>query len=367
MLFKLLSNRPQGARVISLMGDGALGARIRAVGVPVFSLGMSRGGMPTLASLRYLREIVRRESPDIAQGWMYHGNLAASLAGWLFGSGMPVVWNVRQTLYDLQHERRFTRWVIRANALLSSRANAIVYNSRTSAAQHEAFGFDASRTNIIPNGFDTDAFRPDAAARAAVRRELKLDDNAILVGLIGRYHPMKDHRNFLHAASLLSKKAPLAHFLLVGQDVDKQNAPLVTTIEELMLTDKVSLLGERTDIAQLNASLDILCSASWAEGFANVIGEAMSCSVPCVVTDVGDSAWIVGQGGVAVPPRSPEALASALAALCGMKAEQRRAIGDKGRRRVIEKFSLAAISSRYQDLYDALNAGLGKRSRREKK
>ena len=358
MLFKLLSYIGCGAneaRVVSLMGGGPMRERIQSIGVAVDSLNMRRG-MPSFSALRQLRKIVWRYRPDLIQGWMYHGNLAASVAGWFCRNNPPVVWNVRQSLYDLKHERSLTRWVIRANARLSACADAIIYNSRTSARQHEEFGFDASRTFIIPNGFDTEVFRPDENARAGVKRELGVADDTILIGLIGRYHPMKDHRNFLNAAALLGKDFPDVSFLLAGREVDAGNPALGAMIAEMELSGRVFLLGERKDIPQLNAALDIASSSSWGEGFANVVGEAMSCGVPCVVTDVGDSAWIIGDTGRVVVARDPGALALAWRDLIALGHYGRQALGGRARQRVIENFSLGAVAQQYEDLYESLIA-----------
>lgn len=358
MLYKLLSHIGCGnheARVISLIGGGPMRERIQSIGIAVDSLHMRRG-MPSLSAFRQLREIVCRYRPGLIQGWMYHGNLAASVAGWFCRNNSPIVWNVRQSLYDLKHERPLTRWVIRANARLSARADAIIYNSRTSARQHEEFGFDASRTHIIPNGFDTEVFRPDEHARAGIRRELGMSDDTVLIGLIGRYHPMKDHLNFLDAVALLGKDFPDARFLLAGREVDAGNSALGAMIEALGLGGRVFLLGERRDIPQLNAALDIASSSSWGEGFANVVGEAMSCGVPCVVTDVGDSAWIIGDTGRVVPPRDPEALATAWKSLIALGSDGRHALGARARQRVIEYYSLGAVVQQYEDLYECLIA-----------
>jgi glycosyltransferase involved in cell wall biosynthesis len=358
MLYKLLSHIDSSkheARVLSLIEGGAMRERIQSTGIPVDSLNMRRG-IPSFSGLRRLREIVRRYRPDLIQGWMYHGNLTASVAAWFCHDNPPVVWNVRQSLYDLDHERSLTRWVIRANARLSARTHAIIYNSRTSAHQHEAFGFDANRTRIIANGFDTEVFRPDERARAGIRRELSVTDDSILIGLIGRYDPMKDHRNFLDAAALLGKDFPNVRFLLAGGAVAAGNSELGAMIEALGLGGRVFLLGERNDIPQLTGALDIATSSSWGEGFANVVGEAMSCGVPCVVTDVGDSAWIINDTGRVVPPRESESLATAWKALIALGRDGRQALGWRARQRVIDYFSLGAVVQQYEDLYECLIA-----------
>lgn len=357
MLCKLLSgmkNEGVSSAVVSLIYGGPMHEKIEALGIPVNSLKMRRG-LPSLSALRFLREFVRKGQFDLLQGWMYHGNLVASIASRFVENRPPVVWNVRHSLYDIKYESWLTRWVIRANAYLSRYTDVILYNSRTSARQHEAFGFAASKTYIIPNGFDARIFRPDEAAGAAVRRELAVGNNTILIGLIGRYHPMKDHRNFLQAAALLVRRLPDVRFLLAGREVDASNKALAAIVVELGLDAQVFLLGERRDIPQLNAALDIASSSSsWGEAFPNVIGEAMSCGVPCVVTEVGDSGWIVGKAGKVVPPRNPEALANAWREMIEIGPEGREALGIQARQRVIDHFSLEVVVRQYKMLYEKL-------------
>ena len=263
-------------------------------------------------------------------------------------------------MYDIDKERTLTRWVIRLGAFLSRYSEAIVYNSRISSLQHEAFGFDKSRTQVIPNGFDTEVFHPDENARISVRQELGITDNIALIGLIGRYHPMKDHQNFLNAAAFLRKEFVDVRFLLAGHEVDMGNSALVSMISKLGLNDTVFLLGERKDTPRLNAALDIATSASaWGEGFANVIGEAMSCGVPCVVTDVGDSAWIVRNTGRVVAAGDAKALAAAWRSLIELGRDERKALGIMARQRVIENFSLRSVVKQYEELYESLISRAG--------
>jgi len=355
MLLKLCSKldpRRFTPSVISLADKGVVGPSIEALGITVYTLGM-RPNRPSLTGWLRLCKLISTLRPNLIQGWMYHGNLAASLAA---GTRIPVVWGMRHSLYGLGKERALTRWAIRLGAVMSRRYPcAIVYNSQTSAHQHEVFGFAAAQTCIIPNGFDTEVFHPDEYVRTSIRQELGLSDNIVLIGLIGRYHPMKDHRNFLNAAALLGKEFSDVRFLLVGCGMDADSPALGKMIAESGLGDRVLLLGERKDIPQLNAALDIASSTSaWGEGFANVIGEAMSCGVPCVVTDVGDSAWIVGSTGKVVPRSDPVALAAAWKSLILIGRGERQALGILARQRVIEKFSLEPVVDQYEELYESL-------------
>jgi len=187
-----------------------------------------------------------------------------------------------------------------------------------------------------------------------VCEELGISKDALLIGLVGRFDPQKDHYNFVRAAALLNGHALDAHFLLCGDQVSWENSILTGWIEASGLANRFHLLGRREDITRLTAALDIASSSSYTEGFPNVIGEAMSCGVPCVVTDVGDSALIVGNTGKVVPPKNPEALAAAWGDLIKMGPEYRRQLGSAARRRVEENYSLPAIVSKYENLYKEL-------------
>ncbi|HLJ28088.1 MAG TPA: glycosyltransferase [Candidatus Angelobacter sp.] len=353
MLFKLLSARSAGyeAAVVSLAREGELGPRIAALGVPIYSLGL-RGALPNPAAALALRRITRSVRPQLIQGWMPHGNLMASLAGAFAREYAPVLWNVRMSLYSLGDLPWRTSCLIRLGARLSSRPAAIIYNSQVGAKQHEAIGYNAARRVVIPNGFDCQMFRPDQRARQEVRAELGVSDGSVLIGLIARYHPMKDHLGFLRAAGMLASRYPLARFVLIGRGVTQEDPALLAMIAEQHLQGRVFLLGQRLDTLRLTAALDVACSASfWGEGFSNAIGEAMACGIPCVATDIGDSAYVVAEAGMIVPPRNPEAFAYAMAQLIEAGPERRRELGDLGRRRIETEFSLPVVVRRYEDLY----------------
>jgi glycosyltransferase involved in cell wall biosynthesis len=352
MLFKLLSatTRDWDAVVVSLMDEGPIGQRISELGIPVYSLGL-QSAMPNPLRVLSIISLTRRLRPQLIQGWMPHGNLMASLAGVSSQERVPVLWNIRMCLYDMAAEPLLTAATIRLGAFLSRHPTAIIYNSKIGARQHENLGYHAARRVVIPNGFDSQMFRPDGDARRQVRAELGVGNDTILIGLIARYHPMKDHAGFVRSAALVAKAHPPACFLFAGAGMTSQEPTLLKLIAEHQLQGRTLLLGERSDMPRLTAALDIACSASWGEGFSNTIGEAMSCGIPCVVTDVGDSSYLVADTGVSVPPRSPEALAQAICGMIDAGSEHRRKLGAAARRRIEAEFSLPAIARRYKDLY----------------
>jgi glycosyltransferase involved in cell wall biosynthesis len=353
MLAKLLEagTDPADQLVIVLRPGGGLWERVVATGARVEHLGLAAGELSPLALWR-LACLLRAWRPELVHGWMYHGNLAALLAAAMTGRRLPVIWNIRHSLHDLAAEKPATRCVIRIGAPLSRYAATIVYNSAVGAAQHRAYGYAASAA-VIPNGFDVEHFQPDAGKRAAVRTELGLTEASVLVGMIARDHPMKDHASLLQALAGLRASGLDLDLVLAGEGMDAANRRLAGLVRRAGLEDRVHLLGERADIPDLTAALDIaVLSSAWGEGFPNALGEAMACAVPCVATDVGDCRAILAGHGTIVPARDPAALGAAIGRLALLPAEGRAELGAAARRRVVAEYSLPAIATRYYDLYE---------------
>jgi glycosyltransferase involved in cell wall biosynthesis len=350
MLYKLLSSLHDEAldsTVISLMGRGKITERIEALGVKVETLDLGQGERPSWQTIKKLRQFMRAFNPDIVQGWMYHGNIVATVAVFLFDPPMrrkvKLFWNVRQTLYDINSEKIQTRWLIVLGRWLSFFAHSIIYNSNLSAEQHCNVGYSVKKTKIIPNGFDLQKFRPDKNRRQQLREELKVAESVLLVGHISRLHPMKDHATLLRAIdrvvdslSNIDDKQEIL-FLLIGHGVTS----------ELSKNPAIRFLGERSDIPKIMSALDIVVSSSaWGEGFPNVIGETMASEVPCVVTDVGDSAYIVGKYGRVCSVGDDQCIASSLLQLIENK-QERKTAGRQARKRIEKNYSMDKIKKEY--------------------
>lgn len=355
MLFKLLSSPAMSdfeVRVVSLCSLGPVTEKISGLGVPTETLRLRRG-IPRADALPRMAAILRRHRPDVVQTWMYHSDLLGGLASKLVG--IPVAWGLRTGVLD-PLTKRLTRCTVRTCASLSSRVpTRIVACGESVRRIHIGLGYDATKIQVIPNGFDLEAFSADPTARRTVRAELGLPDDAPVVGLVARFDPTKDHRTFIAAAARLRVRLPGARFVLCGPEMTWANTDVASWIDSARLRDAFSLLGPRRDVSRLTAAFDVATSSSRAEGFPNVIGEAMACAVPCVVTDVGDSALLVGDTGVVVPAEDPGALATAWGDILTMAPERRAALGNAARRRVAQHFSLLAIAERYAALYRELS------------
>lgn len=341
--------------VVSLSTIGPTGRLIEDMGIPVQALRM-RPNRPDPRALFALVRLLRHQAPDIVQTWLYHANLVGGLAAKLAG-GMPVIWGLHQANLDPAFNKRSTMIAIRAGARASRwLPSTVVCCAHAAEAAHVAIGYRPEPMLVIPNGFDLDRFRPSGGARQAIREELGLASNATLIGLISRFDPQKDHRTFVRAAGLLARRHGDVHFVMCGNGITWRNARLVSWIDEAGIRERCHLLGRRDDMEAIQASLDIATSSSAGEALPLAIGEAMASGVPCVVTNVGDSADLVGPTGRVVPPEDPAALSIELLDLIELGSGQRLALGAAARERIASRFSLASAGSRYEHLYRRLDA-----------
>ncbi|TPJ47153.1 MULTISPECIES: glycosyltransferase [unclassified Mesorhizobium] len=336
--------------VLSLLSPGPVAANVEYTRSGLVSLDMTERPRPR--DVVRLTRSIRRAAPDLLHGWMYHGNVAATLGSMLGLNFSPVIWSIHHTVRDLADEKPLTRQLIRLSARLSRRTSAISYCSRVAADDHERLGFDPRRRVVIPNGTDCDQFSPSADAGAKLRRLFGLPPGRLMIGHVARFHPMKDQVSLVRAISRLLEQGYDVQGIFIGEG--HADGPVRRTARELGIDDRITTPGIRADIADLMPGFDVyaLCSA-WGEAFSLAVGEAMASGVPAVVTAVGDSGWLVGDSGVVVPPGDSEALAAGLIRLVSLEPAERRALGQQARRRVMENFSLSLYVGRHLELYEA--------------
>lgn len=355
MLLKMLerlSPTKFSPRVISLTDIGPIGQRIQSLGIPVTALGMQRG-IPNPFDLLRLVRLLQRNKPDIVHTWMYHADLFGGIAARL--AGIPVViWHIHHSDLSKQNTKAMTKLVANLCARLSHTVpNSILSCSKISQDIHSALGYAPDKFVVIPNGYDIENFQPNVEVHESVRKELKIAADTPLVGLIARFDPQKNHTGFFEAAGYLHQKRPDVHFLLAGSNIENTNEALMTAIHKAKVNHVTHLLGLREDIPRLMPSLDLLVSASsYGEAFPMVLGEAMGCGVPCVVTDVGDSAYIVGNTGKVVAPDDMLGLAKALDSLLKLSTTEHFQLGQQARLRIVENFEISNVVNLYQSLYE---------------
>ena len=333
--------------VISLMDEGKYGPLLRVVGVQVSCLNMPRGRI-TPGGLWRLWQLLRRIRPQVVQTWMYHADLIGGVIARLAGV-KQVFWGIRHSALDIKKSRRSTIWTAMLCARVSFRVpSTIICCAQEALEAHRDLGYAADKLRVIPNGYDLIRFGIDSGARAQLRAEWNVG-NCWLLGMVGRFDPLKDHRNLLDALAIIKSHGVIFRCVLVGRGLDQSNIQLMSWLTELNLIDEVRLLGQRTDIPDVMNALDVHVLSSCSEAFPNVVAEAMACGTPAVVTDVGDAAVIVGETGWVVPSKNSEALADAVlqvhAAMQDEMAWRARRVA--ARQRVADCFSLERMIENY--------------------
>jgi len=356
MLFKVLKHldrkrfRPH---VISLTAPGELAPRITALDVGLDTVGM-KSGLPGLFAFFSLVQMLKRLKPDAVHTWMYHADLLGGLAARLAGVS-AVGWCIRNSNLDKDKTKFSTRAVVSLCAWVSKWVPSRILSCSEKARQiHAACGYNVSKMMVVPNGFDLSQFKPDLDARCKVRAELGIANQTPLVGLMARYDSQKNHAGFIEAAALIQRQLPTVHFVLAGSGIDVSNTALVAAIQARGLAPVMHLLGRREDMPRLMAALDVLASSSYGEAFPNVLGEAMACGVPCVVTDVGDSSEIVGDTGKVVHSGDMDSLANSILDILRMSPEERRGLGERARARVRANYEIGHVARLYETFYNSI-------------
>jgi len=333
--------------VMSLTGPGPIEARLAVAGIAAHHIDLSR--RPVSDGARLVR-LVRAFQPRILQSWLYHADLVASflrpLVGW-----PELAWNLRCSNAHQLSGVAIGDFGLKALAMLSRFPAAVVANAESGRCFHLELGYRPRRWAVIPNGFDVERFRPDPGAKARLTSMLGLSPDTVTVGIVGRLDPLKDHAGFLRAAAIAAQACPALQVIGIGGGVEPTNPILAVLARDSGLGQRLHLLGHRDNVETLTAGLDIAVSSSISEGFPNAVGEAMACGVPCVVTDVGDSALLLGECGRVVPAGDPGALAAAIGDMVALGAAGRAALGASARARIVAQFSIPLMVERYARLY----------------
>lgn len=333
-------------QVISLQSGGTLRDTFRQKFGEVTELGANRGQPPFRLAWK-LHQILRRREPDVIHAWMYHACAVASVVP----SRAPLIWGIRHGLDSPQHLRPATKYLVRVLPIVRFRPAAIVFNSHSSRIQHLQIGYPASKSIIVRNGVNTGRFTPNRAQRANLLGTLGGEPGTFVVGYVGRLHRVKGWDLFCEVAARVRGVRSDVMFVIAGAGDDRDMDALHQTIAKFELADSVRLIGFQPDVVPLMQGMDLLISPSRSEGFSNVIAEAMACGVPCVVTNVGESASIVGPCGAVVDRIDAELIAGATIRMLELGHDRLNEAGLAARQRVIEQFSIARSAAHYSSIY----------------
>lgn len=325
-----LARRGHTVQVASFYPGGAFAPELARHGVAVHDL--EKGGRwDTLAFLRRLADLIARERPEVLYSFLGTPNVMAALVR-PFVPLPRLAWSIRASNTDLKRHGWPARISYAIERRLARRPDVIIANSHAGADHAVGQGFPAERIVVVPNGFDTQRFRPERALGLPLREAWGIAPAERVVGYVGRLDPVKDYEGFLAAASRVAD--PRTRFVIVGDGPPAYRAELQALGQALGLNGRLVWAGEVGDMPVAYNAFDVAVLSSYAgEGFPNTLGEAMACGVPCVTTDVGDASRIVADTGLVVPTRSPEALARALE-------QDLSSLGARARERVLAHYSI---------------------------
>lgn len=347
--------------VISMMDMGKYGPLLEKIGVCVECLNMPAGRL-TYSGVKKMREIFKKEKQDncregvslAVQTWMYHADLVGGVVAKISGI-KDIVWGIHHSVLEKGKTKASTRLIAKINALLSYWVpEVIVCCAEKSRVIHEKIGFSSRKMKVIPNGYDLQKFSPKPVDAKLLRQEWGIPENMPLLGMVGRFDPQKDHGNLIKALALLKTQGLDFRCVLVGRGMDDTNQEVTSMLLRNGLQEQVHLLGQRSDIPAVMSALDLHVLSSSAEAFPNVIAEAMACETPCVTTDVGDAALMVGDTGWVVPPGNPQALAAGIqgAVLAMAQAEAWLLRQAAARTHVSNSFGLDRMLASYRDAWE---------------
>ena len=350
MLYKLLQGidrKKFNLEVISMIDQGVMGSKIEALGIKVHTLNMKRG-IPSFSGILKARKICK--NTDYIQSWMYHADLLSFLIGKMT-LRKNVIWGIRHSNLERGKNKKSLLVIAKINAFLSTFVNAIISCSIVAKEVHINYGFNKENIVVIPNGFSINEYHYNKQAKSKLLTEFNIPPGTILLTNVARWNILKDHKTALESLAILKKERADLLFLFVGTEISAENKDLSVLINERGLKDDVLLLGRREDIPNIMSATDVYVSSSSGEGFPNVIGEAMACETVCVVTNVGDSAYIVGDTGRVVNRGDSVELAMEIKSLLSLKEKDRNFLAGKARQRIIDNFEISNVVSQYEALY----------------
>ena len=355
VLFRLCKNDTKYKHVvISLMGEGKYGPMLQKLGIEILCLNMPQGKITAVALYKLFR-IIRFYKPALVQTWMYHADLIGGVISKLAGV-KSVFWNIRSSDLDEKFTKKTTWLIAKTCAFLS-----YIIPEKTLCCAHRAKDFHVELgykkdITVIGNGYDFKSFVSPINCDNVFRSSIGVNKNDLLIGMVARYDPQKDHINFFKALKILKERGYVFKAILVGKDINNLNNCLIESITELNLKDQVFLLDQRTDVHNIMQSLDIhVLSSAYGEAFPNVVAESMFCGTPNVVTNVGDAAYIVGDCGKVVESSSSLSLANAISEyvdLINKKPEEWELLCRKNYERARNNFDIYSMIESYHRVWE---------------
>lgn len=286
--------------------------------------------------------LMKKINPDIIYSFMGEMNVFSYLCKL---KKTKIIWGFRASNIDLSQYGKVPQLLFWLQKKFSSKIDIIVANSNASIIYHKNHGFDMSKSIVIPNGIDINKFEKNNEDRVNFRSQYELKNSDIAIGIVARIDYMKGYIVFSKAVKKLMEEFDNIYIFSVGGGDEKIKNECENILGEY--NKRFKWLGNQSNVEKIYSGLDIFCSSSFGEGFSNSIAEAMSCEIPCVVTDTGDSAYIVDKFGIIVQSNDVDDLYNGLKTI--IQSDYKK-LGILSRKRIKENFSTRKMVTRTENL-----------------
>lgn len=340
--------------VISLKEPGKYYLPLKKKNIEVYCLNMK---YYSIIKFCVLTKLLHSLKPDMVQTWLVHADFLGSLAAFFAGI-KNIIWNIRYSNIKIGKAKLTTIVIIRILSVLSYfLPKCIITVSRKAKKIYKLVGYNSKLMKFIPNGYDTSILKINKIQGAHFRKKINVKKQKFLIGNVARYDPQKDHLNLLNALSILRLKNINFFCVFIGNNMDKKNLHLIQEIKKLKLSKYIKLLGQTDNISEVMNGLDLhVLNSSYGEGFPNVVAESMACGTPNIVTNIGDSALIVGKTGWVVPPNNSYRLSLAIEKAFFEKGSVKwKKRCSRARLHVKEKFSISKMIKLYNNVWFNVN------------
>lgn len=334
--------------VICLGERGYYSHKIEEIGLEIYHINFSSWHF--VKSLMRFISILNKISPNIIQGWMNHGNFAAILALFILKFKPIIYWNIRQSFYHDKNDLFYTKFLFLFNILFSRMPKKIIINANISKIQLKNFGFNINSFKFIPNGFDPNYWVRDLSFRKLERANLGIENLDFVIGYVGRYHPMKNIILLLKAFEKISMNFPHSKLVIIGHKEDDFNK-VEKQIFESIPKNRIVFLNQIYEINRYYSIFDLFTLCSVSEGFPNVLGEAMSCELCCISTDVGEASDLLKDVGFVISVNDLDAFVVVISK-CIENLELTKNMGVLARNKIIKYYSLQNTVNQYINLYN---------------
>ena len=343
---KGLAERGHKVTILTFYGGGFYEAELTGSSVQLISLN-KKGRWDLLAFFYRLLKVLHQQRPQVIYSFLNSANILAAIYQ-PFLSSCRIVWGVRASNMDLDQYDWLSRWLYWVECRLARFADVIIANSHAGLEYAVQHGFPKQKMTVIPNGIDTERFYPDKSKGEPLRQLWGIANDEFLIGVVGRIDPMKGIPTFLEAAARLKQQHDNVRFVWVGDGESRYKNAMYELAMKLGVNDIV-WAGWHTDMLAVYNAFDMASSSSYGEGFPNVLGEAMACGVPCVVTDVGDSGLVVGETGKVVSAKDSEALSTTWHEVLSLDDDELKKLSAKARARVVSEYSMESLLNKTED------------------